>query len=93
MFRPWTCGAPPVNRGADGATAFRDATISAEEHVEEAVVSKEARVVDEISLQKDVRTRTETVSDTVRKTEVEIADDRPADAVRDTTRIAPLSGY
>lgn len=85
----------PVNRAADGVTAFRDATISAEEHVEEAVVSKEARVVEEISLEKDVRTRTETVSDTVRKTEVEIEDERRADGFRDKTKTSTTtpSGY
>lgn len=85
----------PVNRAADDVTAFRDATISAEEHVEEAVVSKEARVVEEISLEKDVRTRTETVSDTVRKTEVEIEDERRADGFRDKTKTSTTtpSGY
>ncbi len=66
----------PVDRPADGVNAFRDATISAEEHVEEAVVSKEARVVEEISLETEVRSRTETISDTVRKTKVEIDDER-----------------
>ncbi|MBC7477920.1 MAG: YsnF/AvaK domain-containing protein [Pseudorhodobacter sp.] len=82
----------PVNRAADSATAFREGTISAEEHVEEAVVSKEARVVEEISLEKDVRTRTETVSDTVRKTEVEIEDDRDQATLRDTGK-TQTGGY
>jgi stress response protein YsnF len=40
------------------------------------VVGKEARVTEEISLRKDVTEREETVSDTVRKQEVEIEDDR-----------------
>lgn len=65
----------PVSAGDD---AFRERTIELEEHAEEAVVSKEARVVEEINLRKDVETRTETISDTVRKTEVEIEDERDA---------------
>ena len=40
------------------------------------VVSKEARVTEEISLEKAVDTRTETVRDTVRHTEVEVEDER-----------------
>jgi uncharacterized protein (TIGR02271 family) len=60
----------------DADNAFRDRTISAEEHHEEAVVSKDARVVEEISIRKEATERTETISDTVRKTEVEVDDDR-----------------
>ncbi len=58
--------------------AFTDRVIEAEERAEEAVIAKEARVVEEISLRKEGFDRTETVSDTVRKTEVEIEDDRAA---------------
>ncbi len=65
----------PVDRPA-GADAFHDETIEATEHDEEAVVSKEARVVEEISLDKTADERTETVHDTVRHTEVEVDDDR-----------------
>ncbi len=50
--------------------------MEAEEYVEEAVVSKEARVVEEISLRKTSDTRQETVTDSVRHTEVEIDDER-----------------
>jgi len=60
----------------DADAAFRDRTIEAEEHSEEAVVAKEARVTEEISLRKEGNDRTETVSDTVRKTDVEIEDER-----------------
>lgn len=67
----------PVDRPiADADAAFRDRTIEAEEHAEEAVVGKEARVTEEISLRKEGSDRQETVNDTVRKTEVEIEDDR-----------------
>ena len=67
----------PVDR-ALGATdaAFVDRTIEAEERAEEAVVEKEARVVEEIGLRKTSDERTETISDTVRHTEVEVEDDR-----------------
>lgn len=60
----------------DADAAFRDRTIEAEEHAEEAVVGKEARVTEEISLRRESSDHTETVSDTVRKTEVEVEDDR-----------------
>ena len=40
------------------------------------MVSKEARVKEELVVNKDVRERTETVSDTVRRTEVDVEDDR-----------------
>ncbi|SNR48388.1 DUF2382 domain-containing protein [Paracoccus sediminis] len=67
----------PVDRTlTDADTAFRDQTIEAEEYREEAVVSKEARVVEEIGIRKTSDTREETISDTVRRTEVEIEDDR-----------------
>jgi stress response protein YsnF len=59
-----------------GTAAFADRTIEATETAEEAVVSKEARVTEEITLDKDVRDRTETVRDNVRHTEVEIEDER-----------------
>ena len=72
-----------VDRPLSGAEdAFVDRTIEAEEHHEEAVVSKEARVVEEIGLRKTADQRTETVSDTVRKTEVEIDDERTEGDIR-----------
>ena len=40
------------------------------------MVSKTARVVEEIGIRKDVERETETVRDTVRKQEVEVEDDR-----------------
>jgi uncharacterized protein (TIGR02271 family) len=72
----------PVDRPLSEAdAAFRDRTIEAEERREEAVVSKEARVTEELVIRKDVEERAETVSDTVRKTEVDVEDERTA---RDT---------
>jgi uncharacterized protein (TIGR02271 family) len=55
---------------------FRERTIEMEERGEEAVVSKDTRVTEELVVRKDVDQRTQTVSDTVRKTEVEVEDER-----------------
>ena len=69
----------PVDRPVSAAEAvFEDRTIELEEFIEEAVVSKEARVVEEISLRKEARERTETIHDTLRHTEVEVEDERTA---------------
>lgn len=63
-----------VDRPATAADLanFQDAEIELTERAEVPVVSKEARVVEEISLSKDVEEREETVRDTVRKTEVDV---------------------
>jgi uncharacterized protein (TIGR02271 family) len=61
----------------DADRVFQDRTIEASETAEEAVVSKEARVTEEVRLQKEAQERTETVRDTVRRTEVEIENDNP----------------
>lgn len=66
----------------DADDAFRDRTIEMEETGEEPVVSKTARVVEEIDLSKAVDEHSETVNDTVRRTEVEIEDERDDDTLR-----------
>ncbi len=67
----------PVDQPLSAADdAFKDRTIDVTERNEEAVVAKNARVVEEVVVRKDVSDRTETVNDTVRKTEVEVDDDR-----------------
>lgn len=53
-------------------TNFAEGTIEMTEHSEVPVVSKEARIVEEVSLGKEVEYREETINDTVRKTEVDI---------------------
>ena len=53
-------------------SAFRERTIEVTERDEVPVVSKEARVVEEVGLRKEVEQRTETVTDKVRRTEVEV---------------------
>ena len=67
----------PVDRELQaGDPAFEERTIEAVERGEEAVVSKSARVVEEIGIRTDVARETETVRDTVRRQEVEVEDDR-----------------
>lgn len=63
-----------VDRAATNAdlTNFQEGTIELTERAEVPVVSKEARIVEEVSLGKDVEHREETISDTVRKTEVDV---------------------
>lgn len=63
-----------VDRPASDADfdTFKEGTIEVTEHDEEAVVTKEARVVEEVVVGKEVEQRTETVRDTVRRTDVEI---------------------
>lgn len=66
----------PVDRPADEGdlNAFREQTIEMTERHEEPVVSKQARVVEEVVIGKDVTEHTETVEGTVRRTDVEIDD-------------------
>lgn len=73
----------PVDRavGAGDGDLFRERSIEAEEYREEAVVSKEARVVEEVGLRRTHDSHEETVSDTVRRTEVEIDDGRGDDSL------------
>ena len=61
---------------ASDEAIFAEKTIEATERREEAVVSKDARVVEEVGIRKDATQRTETVSDKVRHTEVEVEDER-----------------
>jgi uncharacterized protein (TIGR02271 family) len=64
----------PVGAGDDAL--FRERTIEATETAEEAVVAKEARVTEEVVVRKQAEERTQTVQDKVRRTEVEVEDDR-----------------
>nr|MBA3322403.1 YsnF/AvaK domain-containing protein [Pyrinomonadaceae bacterium] len=64
----------PADRAVSQAdmAAMRDGTIEMTETSEEAVVSKQARVVGEVVVSKDVTERQETVRDTVRRTDVDV---------------------
>ncbi|WP_207460186.1 YsnF/AvaK domain-containing protein [Azospirillum sp. SYSU D00513] len=64
--------------------AFQERTIEVRETDEEAVVGKTARVREELVVRKDVEERVQTVSDTVRRTEVEIDDGRTTDRASTT---------
>lgn len=58
---------------------FRERTVELDERSEEPVVSKETRIREEVSLRKDVNNEQRTFSDTVRRTEVEVDDQRNKD--------------
>ena len=64
----------PVDRTVDSADgdAFSEQTFEFTETDEEAVVAKEAHVVEEVVVGKDVEERTETVHDTVRRADIEV---------------------
>jgi uncharacterized protein (TIGR02271 family) len=64
--RPVTDGRPVTDAN------FSEKVIEMTETAEEAVVSKTARVVEEIGLRKEATDRVETIHDTVRKEEVDI---------------------
>lgn len=70
----------PVSRAATDAD-FQNKDITMTETAEEAVVGKTARVVEEVVVGKTATDRTETVTDTVRRTDVEVDD-----LTTDTTR-------
>jgi uncharacterized protein (TIGR02271 family) len=64
----------PVDRpiGEAGTDAFKEQSFELRETTEEPVVSKVARVVEEVEIGKEVTSRDETVRDTVRRTDVEV---------------------
>ncbi len=64
----------PANQLIDATNmeAFKEGVIEVTEMGEEAVVSKQARVVEEIVVGKEVTERQETLRDTVRRTDVEV---------------------
>jgi uncharacterized protein (TIGR02271 family) len=81
----------PVDRPATEAelgNAFEEKSVELRETAEEPVVAKTARVVEEVDVDKEVSTRTETVRDTVRRRDVEVEDlpasrvNKPADGDR-----------
>jgi len=75
----------PVDRPVtSGDIDMRDRVLEAHETAEEAVVSKQARVVEEIGLRKETEVEHQRIQDTVRKTEVEIEDTRTGDTSRIT---------
>jgi len=84
----------PVDRpatAADGA-AFADKTLEGRATREEAVVGKDVRVVEEIGLKKEAADRTETVRDSVRKTEMNVEDTETAVRTAGTTSVKGGTG-
>lgn len=59
------------------STAFQERVVEVRATGEEAVVSKEARVVEEIVIRKEAADRLEIVRDTVRETKLDIEDSTP----------------
>jgi uncharacterized protein (TIGR02271 family) len=64
----------PVDRPATEAdlAAMKEGSIEVRESAEEAVVAKQARVIEEVHVGKEVTDRTETIQDTVRRTDVDV---------------------
>lgn len=63
----------PVDRPlGDADAAFKEQSFEVTEMAEEPVVRKQARVTEEVVVNKDVRDRTETVRDTVRRQDVDV---------------------
>jgi len=85
-----------VNRpvsGADLQNAFQETTIQVTERDEVPVVAKEARVVEEVTIGKQQTQRTETITDTVRRTDVDVEELNEGDAtVMGTTTRGTTAG-
>jgi len=75
----------PVDKAANinDMESFREKEIELTEYSEVPVVNKEARVVEEIRVTKDVNEREETVRETLRETEVDIENDTKRKGNRD----------
>lgn len=78
----------PVNQVVSGSAdnLFQERTIETTETAEQAVVGKQTVITEELNLRKDVEQRTETISDTVRHTEVDIDDTRREGETEDAWR-------
>jgi len=81
--RPVADGRPVTN--AD----FTDKVVEVTETAEEAVVSKSARVKEEVVIHKEATEHTETVRDTVRREEVEITKEPGVERPASTTNTVP----
>ena len=79
----------PVTGQVAGTADFTDKVLEATATDEQAVVSKSARVVEEVGLRKEASDRTETVRDTVRKQQVEIIEEPVVQATTTATTVTP----
>jgi len=66
-------------------TNFREGVIEVRETAEVPVVAKEARVVEEVVIGKEATQRTETVRDTVRRTDIDVDELNREDTIDDVT--------
>ena len=66
----------PVDRAVTDSdmNAVKEGDFTVTERAEQAVVGKQARVVEEVVVGKDVTERDKTITDTVRRTEVDVDD-------------------
>ena len=64
----------PVDKAASQADmgAFKEGSIEVRENAEKPVVNKSARVVEEVAVGKETKQRTETINDTVKRTDVDV---------------------
>lgn len=78
----------PVNRAVTNSDLnnFKEGDIELTERSEEAVVSKQARVVEEVSVGKTVEERDQVVNDTVRRTDVDVEQINTSTTNRTDTR-------
>lgn len=78
----------PLGAANLGGDPFQEREVELTQTAEEAVVGKEARVVEEVVVSKDVEQREETISDTVRRTHVDV--DKLGDTSRDRRDDDPI---
>ena len=67
---------PISSSGSDSQGLFQERSVEMRETAEEAIVDKQARIKEEVIVQKTANERTEQVQDTVRNTNVEVDDAR-----------------
>jgi len=71
-----------VDRAVDGADAFKEGSFDVTTQAEVPVVSKQARVVEEVVVGKEMTEHTETVRDSVKRTDVEVDEINTGDAAK-----------
>lgn len=74
----------PVEAG--DLAAFEEGTIEVEETAEEAVVSKKARVVEEVVIKKEGQDRAQTIRETARRTDVDVHSTGETEVVDETNK-------
>lgn len=85
----------PANRAVTDAdlNAFREGEMEIRTTAEEAVVNKQARVVEEVHIDKDVTEHTETIRDSVRRTDVNVEEMGAEQTVGATGYDTYVSGF